>query len=87
MKREKESTHTFKKSERMIGLEQNRDDKKRKKQRGCLWMICAPVSSEALTALTSLRKHYPGGHARRTVPGPAACPHIILLSAEGRQPH
>lgn len=47
-------------------------------------MIHAPVSSEALTAFTALRKHYPRGPARRNVPGPEDHPHIILLSAEGQ---
>lgn len=47
-------------------------------------MIYAPVSSDALTAFTALRKDYPGGHARRNVPGPADHPPITPLSAEGR---
>lgn len=56
----------------MIGREQKRAKKKKRSREGCSEMIYAPVSSEALTALTSLRKHYPGEHARRDVPGPCS---------------
>lgn len=49
----------------MIGWERRRGEGKKRGREGCSSMIYAPVSSEALTAFTSLRKRYPGEHAGR----------------------
>lgn len=54
-------------------------------------MIHAPVSSEALTAFTALRKHYPRGPARRNVPGPEDhtlhCCQLRASCADNTSPH